>query len=307
MHWHRPVPDARGHCYICCDDNQNPLNIKSLSARIERVSQSEVSPGLLDRLTSGEIDVLVVTGPGYTDVPIPNGADAIHEVISKTALRLSDCAVHAYPYSAVHGIPKLSSDDYHAAGLNSEHEIRSMVGDAVVDTLYGTLAAFGIGSERKLTGGNGRPFASFTLRLLLEGSKGIGIHCENAFLCELEDEFRHGLEGQVQLDRALSLFTVIQEPQKGGDLLLYDLKWDDAPIEAVGCTLEERHPANLDFFRSRGHGTPDSETVRLKRGDTVMFQASQMWHAVSPVTDGHRVTIGCFVAKDNLGAYHFWA
>jgi len=301
------VTDAVAVCYICCDDNPNALRRRNRPVRIERISPAEISTDLLDRLTSGETDVLVISGTSGPDLSVPVGADLVQEFVSKAALRLSGGGVHAYPYSAIHGSPGLSSDDYLTAACNSESDIRALVGDSVVDALYDTLGAFGIGRQQRLTAHDGRPFAAFTLRLFSEGGQGVGIHCENAFLEELEDEFRRRLERQVQLDEALSFFTVIHEPGKGGGLVLYDLTWDDAPIDLAESTVEERHPANVDFFRSKGYGLPQSETLAVKDGDTIVFQASRLWHAVNPVTDGNRVTMGCFLAKDGLGAYHFWA
>jgi len=139
------VTDAVAVCYICCDDNPNTLRRRNRPVRIERISPAEISTDLLDRLTCGETDVLVISGTSGPDVSAPVWADLVQEFLSKAALRLSGGGVHAYPYSAIHGGPGLSSEDYLVAASNSELDIRAMVGDAVVDALYDTLGAFGIG------------------------------------------------------------------------------------------------------------------------------------------------------------------
>lgn len=145
-----------------------------------------------------------------------------------------------------------------------------------------------------------------TLRNCPAGQGGMWAHCGNLF--EGEYNFFHKMkEGLLTLNQ-LSYFMVMQAPEQGGELALYDLEYKQANKRLMikaGTTLPigvDKKPIDM-----RNVGKMDLD---LKAGDMLFFAGGEIWHRVNPVGGTiDRITYGGFIGydKDNNNTYYIWS
>lgn len=270
-----------------------------------------ISPAIIRPLLSREQDIIQLNGflsKGET-TEILSEMTAWNRMHAAHRLTLPDGEFFPLPYSTVRAdrenLPAREALDRYSL---SAEDFRASVSDTqcsptarLMRHMESTLGIF------PLTMG-GYHLLSLGVRTLRPGSAGIDIHCENAFLNQLSNDFKDMLYSAIDLENALSVFITLSEADLGGDLIIFDHEWDAVQIEINRTSYEERHDANGSIFTSRGHRTPSGKTVRSQTGTAVIFRAAQIWHMVSPVLgDQERVTVGCFIGQGNDGNMYYWA
>ncbi len=138
-----------------------------------------------------------------------------------------------------------------------------------------------------------------TVRFLPPGRGVMHAHTANEF-CNAWGAFSH-LREIATMWNSLSYFVVGQAPDSGGDLVLYDLMWDDTPEPVLSLGMGAERDSLLEPFGT----TP----IRLGPGDMILFTGGRIWHRVEPVEGSReRVTIGGFaaLAQDDEAIY-FWS
>jgi len=146
---------------------------------------------------------------------------------------------------------------------------------------------------RVLGHGDGRTYSPATVRYLGSGA-GIRMHCEDQKLAEPAK----ARIGEVARPRVSSFYMTMMPAASGGELLLYDLTWDEVRDEHL----------------ERGRIRPDrvaalhrAERYPLEAGDMVLFGNGRV-HEVTPVGPGSaRWTIGGFFvfARDDSAVYFY--
>lgn len=147
---------------------------------------------------------------------------------------------------------------------------------------------------------DGRSYNPGQMRWWVPGRGGLPAHVGNEFRRHLEDGAMKHLITVTDIANHLSYFVVLQRPQHGGELSVYDLVWednrgrddwesqmpDDGWIESVRCVKIDPDP-----------------------GDMVLFGGGWRWHRVDPPTgDVERITYGGFAARSIDGhQLHFWS
>lgn len=127
-------------------------------------------------------------------------------------------------------------------------------------------------------------------------------------ISKLTPAFSEWIKLKVDLENALSVFSVIQKQDKGGELFLYDLEWENFNYKLNDSTYEERHTIDGQFFSSRGIKDPERKSIELNNGDTVIFRAAQIWHAINKIEgDKVRITLGCFIAQGYDKNLYYWS
>lgn len=123
-----------------------------------------------------------------------------------------------------------------------------------------------------------RVYASATVRFVHPNQGGMGAHKNNDFL---ENPYYEHLKKIAKLVDAISYFIIIDKPEAGGDLVLYDLP----PEESMSLTK------NLDLEKCpKRYITPDI-------GDMIVFHGGNIVHQITDVTGQKpRITIGGFLA-----------
>ena len=155
---------------------------------------------------------------------------------------------------------------------------------------------------------NNESFAPFGIRVLTANKNGLDIHCENAFLHQIKPNFRNWLYEHVDIENSVSFFITLQAPEIGGELVVYDMDWNNFALRLDSTTYEERHDLNGSLFKNRNKNEVTSSSYNMQKGDAVVFRAAQLWHAIHPpVGLKNRITVGCFIAKGYDGNYYYWA
>jgi hypothetical protein len=145
-------------------------------------------------------------------------------------------------------------------------------------------------------------------RILYSKKNGIDIHCENAFIHQLNEKFANWLKSKVDLDNAISFFLILQKSVKGGDLILYNQTWEKISFKLDTTTYEERHDINGSIFKNRNIDHVSYKRSSPNAGDAVVFRAAQIWQSIDKIEgSSDRISIGCFIAKGYDGKNYYWA
>jgi hypothetical protein len=151
-------------------------------------------------------------------------------------------------------------------------------------------------------------FNSFGFRTLFKGENGIDIHCENAFINQLDNLFTAELYQNIDIENAISIFVILDKDERDDkDLSIYGMDWREAKIELNNTSYEERHDEKGSIFTNRSFRKPEISFIDLKVGDLIFFRAAQLWHSVSRVNYKNRVSLGSFIALDKNNNLKYWA
>jgi len=128
-------------------------------------------------------------------------------------------------------------------------------------------------------------WAPYNLRALDPGQQ-IFSHHDNHFGLEVYRRMDAGLDRTT----ILSWFITLQAPESGGELVVYGL-WGSDPNPPM---LPSRF-LDTQALEQRFH----KQTIGLRAGDLVVFDAGRHVHRVTPVGGGHpRLTLGGFLTVD---------
>jgi len=120
------------------------------------------------------------------------------------------------------------------------------------------------------------------------------VHCGNFFHKEFPNFFDH-LKTILPIENQLSYFVTLQSSAMGGEIVLYDVTWDEA---------EKRPGGGTSILKKDGTELRLSDEKRLKRavlkpntGDLLLFASSRIWHSVNMPKGNERYTLGGFIAN----------
>lgn len=149
---------------------------------------------------------------------------------------------------------------------------------------------------------DGRPYAPCTIRELPNGHE-IGLHIGNAFLCMPQAA---ELAARVSVDAQVSFFMPLRRPAAGGQLRVYDLRWEAVQEQYLRSTESVRQLPKIvvQFVELCPHVTLDPAP-----GTLVVFDGGRFYHRVlavgGPVA---RRTIGGFLAWERGGrGVRYWS
>lgn len=169
-----------------------------------------------------------------------------------------------------------------------------------VKSLLGTIAE-GLEQKAARMKGFGGQLTEISVRFIdKEGGGKLNPHCGNFFFHEFEQLFSQ-LEMDGQLD-TISYFTLLQKPGSGGNLVLYDLEWEEAELRPNKDTVEYKD-GRQELFAD----LPQT-TLSMDAGDLLLFAGGQIWHQVtSPEAAPTRITMGGFICiPDEYDRYYLW-
>ena len=142
-------------------------------------------------------------------------------------------------------------------------------------------------------------------RRLTPGCGVFKAHCGNYFHEEFPS-FYDGLTRTLRVKDQLSYFVLIQKPDVGGQLTLFDVEWDRARTRLPGDTvLVDRDGHQLDLEDERA---VRRQFIDPDPGDMILFSGGPIWHRVELVKGAaERITFGGFMAltHDDRGI-RFW-
>lgn len=127
-----------------------------------------------------------------------------------------------------------------------------------------------------------------TIRVCMPGKGGIQTHVGNEFNDKMPD-IRH-LSKIARVHDQLSFFFLLQKPDSGGALILFDALWEDTKDAlAKDYSTAVRLVESCNAF-----------PIDMQAGDLVVFAGGRVWHRVEDVAgETDRVTLGGFMAYSN--------
>jgi len=142
--------------------------------------------------------------------------------------------------------------------------------------------------------GNIRKFTFATFRKIFVNNGGMFIHCGSMFK-QIYPNFYERVGSIVNFDRQLSYFIMLQRPEKGGQLRIYDAEWGKYKST---CYDQEQ---NCGLATVEGKCTPlkniPFKDIDPMPGDMIVFAGGDIWHEVTaPFLGPERVTFGGFIA-----------
>jgi hypothetical protein len=150
------------------------------------------------------------------------------------------------------------------------------------------------------------PFGNF--RYLQPGSGFMAIHCGNFFQTRFKEVYQN-LSKQVAVRNQLSYFIMLNKPDAGGKLTIFNLRWEDGQTKVDN--MEDK-----DVILPSGKVIqPDSQKgiepfdIDPQPGDMVLFQGGNIWHRISNVEGSQpRITFGGFMGKGLDGKrFLYWS
>jgi hapalindole-type alkaloid chlorinase len=248
----------------------------------------------IDRIYVGSLDGMTVRGV-FTEAEV----EAVTERLWDFRPEFVDHGTVAMLGTAIVG----SDDDrdrYHADAPAMNDRLEVLFEGEFRDRIEQVLGR--VGGRRPVQvpeDGPHRPYVPATARVLPADGGVIHAHTANEF-CDVWPAYAH-LREIARMRNSLSYFVLAQTPDAGGDLLLYDLDWEDTPADVRALEMSPERDALLDPFAGTG--------VLPGPGDMVLFNGGRIWHRVQPVRgEQPRVTVGGFVGLSHDGdTVYYWS
>lgn len=273
----RPAETARFVAWVTCD-------LDGLDDR----------PDAVGAMTRGELDGITVRG-------------ALDDATARRAIAALDTVQPCVfaEMGAVAPVPLLSVLDDFGPYLASAQDAAAAIDDAfgisAPDLVAGILRRLAGGLAVEVAASRGRRYLPGTFRTAAPGHGGLRAHCANLFHELNRQRGLQELDEHLDLVDGISWFFVLQAPEAGGALRLFDVRWPDDPTrrpDGVTWALDDTGVEHLP-----------SAVVPPRVGDLVVFRGGDLWHAVDDVEGAvPRVTYGGFMAsrRDGTG-YEFWS
>jgi hypothetical protein len=145
---------------------------------------------------------------------------------------------------------------------------------------------------------SGRQYLAGNVRWMHAGGRGLPAHVGNEF--QLANPAHEHLERVARVQDHYSWFVILQPPEEGGALAVFDL-------------IYETHVPTDTSWRSVGRDDEDFDHLPARRiapeaGALVLFGGGWRWHRVDRIPSGRpRVTYGGFAGPSSDGtAIHSW-
>ncbi len=124
------------------------------------------------------------------------------------------------------------------------------------------------------------------------------VHCENCHLSTFNSFYDH-LDNLVHVKNHKSYFILLNKPQRGGEILLFDIQWEEGqqwrPVDMIQLSngkvidpIKDKHIKKM--------------LLEVNEGDMVLFSGGNIWHKVTRIMGSKdRITLGGFFSttKEN--------
>lgn len=163
-----------------------------------------------------------------------------------------------------------------------------------VESLFGSVSGGREIRVAETADGDGKyPFATF--RYLVPEKGLMTVHCGNYFGKTFR-EFYKDLTQTVAVKNQMSYFIMLNEPEEGGELTLFNFRWKDGQTKIDN--MEDNEIIQPDGSKMYVESDPNiiKDKIRPKKGDMILFQGGNIWHRVETVHGSRpRITLGGFI------------
>lgn len=142
------------------------------------------------------------------------------------------------------------------------------------------------------------------LRFFMPNMGGLFVHC--GYLFQVEAPMYYEVVEEMKKMGQLSYFLVLQYPEKGGELTIYDMLWPDVQHKDDFENNEYVIDKNGDkLFLDE----VKSFSVKPQPGDVLVFKGGPIWHRVEDIIGTKpRITFGGFINFSKDGKeFFFWS
>jgi hypothetical protein len=167
------------------------------------------------------------------------------------------------------------------------------------DRLADVIAPMAGGLRVEPPSEKGRDYNPGNVRWFEAGSRGLPAHAGNEFQLQRDGTTSH-LRATTSIRDHLSYFVVLQAPEQGGALSVYDRLYDSFTPEQAQWREAGRDDADFDGIPAR--------KIAPGPGTMVIFGGGWRWHRVDPIAGTQaRITYGGFAGPSTDGrSLHFW-
>lgn len=143
-----------------------------------------------------------------------------------------------------------------------------------------------------------------TIRHFYPNMGGLFVHC--GYLFQVQSPIYYQAVEAMKKEGQLSFFVVMQRPDSGGELTLYDMVWENVN--------DKDFPENNEFVLDRNGDKVYLSDVNSKKfnpepGDLLIFYGGRIWHRVEPIIGTKpRITLGGFINfSDDEQTCFYWS
>jgi hypothetical protein len=150
------------------------------------------------------------------------------------------------------------------------------------------------------------PFATF--RYLVPKQGMMAVHCGNYFQDAFRQVYEH-LSSIVKVKNQMSFFIVLQEAEAGGELSVFNFRWQEGQSKINPSEDKEIYlPNGKAYFIDKDKGM-QKVMLKPKAGDMILFQGGSIWHRVEPIRgQQNRITFGGFMGfSEDEKTVHYWS
>jgi hapalindole-type alkaloid chlorinase len=142
-----------------------------------------------------------------------------------------------------------------------------------------------------------------TIRHFYPDMGGLFVHC--GYLFQVQTPIYYDAVEKMEKEGQLSFFVVMQQPEIGGELTLYDMVWDNVNKKDSA----ENNEYVLDKYGNRVLlSEVNSRKYNPSPGDILVFYGGRIWHRVEPIFGSRpRITLGGFInfSKDDKICFYW--
>ncbi len=154
----------------------------------------------------------------------------------------------------------------------------------------------------------GAPYVHGTFRMIEPVGKGMGLTSPHTgydyALRNLKFSYAP-LAPYVDIFKQLSLFTVIDMPETGGDFTVFNYNRSEYPILQDDTLKKQNGRGTVKLYGKKNTHT----TFKLMPGDAFLFADFDLWHRVEPFTGNKmRLSYGCWMSYGlNSNQLYYWS
>lgn len=271
-------------------------------------SETPDHPGLVEQLLAVEFDGMVVRGV----FPLDAVARALEYFGSLTD------AWHDQHFGAMLGRPLNlggSESQDRTPFLDDTDRCRPLYREAfgfdpherLAEVLSPMMGSMGIGTPIE----DGRAYNPGNVRRYLPGYGGLRVHAGNDFLAMVGEGAMSHIRVTTKVHDHLSYFVVLQPPERGGGLSVFERLWVEGRPEGEVEDLSAQDPSSSYSVGLRNDPAFDPIprlVLSPGPGDLILFGGGRRFHRVDPIEGSiPRITYGGFAAPSADGTVlHFW-
>jgi hapalindole-type alkaloid chlorinase len=266
---------------------------------IEVDHNGEERRGLIQKLRDKELDGFVARGV-LSPEEVSHVLERTKLIPEEEYLRTSNGRLYPNPHATITD-KEAKLDEYITKLEDFEHlplqNLRHRISD-FFEAYCGSMKS----RPPKLVGFD-REASYATLRFFMPNMGGLFVHCGH-FFQESNPVYFEVVE-EMELDGQLSFFLMLQYPEKGGELTIYDMLWPEVSGKdgfkdadhVLDCRGDRIYLKDVRSF-----------TVRPEPGDLLVFRGGPIWHRVENILGSlPRITFGGFINFSKDGKeFYYW-